>query len=523
VLLRSVAVVAALLAVPAAGHAKPPSPDGRLVFMQSTLTAELSGEGWFFCTSDPDGSSASRISEPGYTLVGQPAISPDGSLLAFMEAVPQSERALVVTTAAGQDRRVLRVETHHANSPTWAPDGRSLVYVLDHDLRAVSWPDGSVRQITSTPGRLEFNPVVSPDGTRIAYAAATGTHVPHDLVVADADGDSPRILASFPELAQPDWAPDGSRIAFQGGGRIRTVAPDGSGLADLGPGGQPAWSPDGTRIAFYRDGDIWTMTADGSDARQVTRTPPLEHSPVWQPATAAIRAEGTRGCVRTGTAGDDILEGTPWPDFFYDGPGDDVIRGAGGNDLVVDGPGADDVNLGDGDDKILLKSGANVIYAGAGADQVWRAGVPRQAQTIDGGGGDDELAGAAAADLILGGPGDDSIAGWTGADRIFGGTGRDRIQGMNGDDRIEGGAGHDWLEGGPGLGAGVIDGHDLLLGGPGDDRLEGGRQDDRLLGGPGRDRLHGGPGRDRISGGPGRDWARRDASDRVDGVERRTR
>ena len=56
------------------------------------------------------------------------------------------------------------------------------------------------------------------------------------------------------------------------------------------------------------------------------------------------------------------------------------------------------------------------------------------------------------------------------------------------DDTIEGGGGRDELRG--------LTGDDTLLGGPGDDVLDGGAGDDRLQGGPGMDTLQGGAGRD---------------------------
>jgi Tol biopolymer transport system component len=64
---------------------------------------------------------------------------------------------------------------------------------------------------------------------------------------------------------------------------------DGSGKTNLtskrAEDTQPEWSPDGTRIAFAsdRDGDydIYTMDADGSDVVQVTNLRGDESYPDW--------------------------------------------------------------------------------------------------------------------------------------------------------------------------------------------------------------------------------------------------
>ena len=63
------------------------------------------------------------------------------------------------------------------------------------------------------------------------------------------------------------------------------------------------------------------------------------------------------------------------------------------------------------------------------------------ADTLDGGGGND---------WIFGGEGDDTLDGNTGNDRLIGGEGRDVLDGGEGDDWLSGGAGTDTLTGGAG-------------------------------------------------------------------------
>jgi Ca2+-binding RTX toxin-like protein len=121
-----------------------------------------------------------------------------------------------------------------------------------------------------------------------------------------------------------------------------------------------------------------------------------------------------------------------------------------------------------------------------------------------GDGSDRYVGGASAFNLVLGGPGND---------RMTGGRFRDSLQGGSGDDRAAGGAGRDILVGNSGndrLSGGADDdllsgnaGNDVLLGGPGTDLLGGGAGMDHLFGGPGPDTLIGGPAKDRLNGGPG--------------------
>ncbi|MFN3361138.1 MAG: hypothetical protein ACK421_06930, partial [Pseudanabaenaceae cyanobacterium] len=128
------------------------------------------------------------------------------------------------------------------------------------------------------------------------------------------------------------------------------------------------------------------------------------------------------------------------------------------------------------------------------------------ADTILGGGGNDQISGLGGNDSIQGDSGNDTILGGDGNDTLEGGAGNDRISGENGDDLLLGGDGNDTLEGDSGndtlRGEG---GADVLSGSDGNDVLEGGSGNDRLEGGDGNDTLRGGSGDDTLIGGAGID------------------
>lgn len=160
---------------------------------------------------------------------------------------------------------------------------------------------------------------------------------------------------------------------------------------------------------------------------------------------------GSVGRVGTGSRFGDTLIG---------GGGDDTLRGSGGND-VMDGGSGDDNDLlhgGDGDDQLFSSGGDDTLVGGSGLDSLtlftsslavgwnvnlsagtavlgdFRALTLRSIETVEGGSGNDTIAGNAVANLLFGGLGDDSISGGGGDDTLAGSGGTDRLAGGGGAD-----------------------------------------------------------------------------------------
>ncbi len=240
----------------------------------------------------------------------------------------------------------------------------------------------------------------------------------------------------------------------------------------------------------YNNGDASSASTVAADDRAPDKSKDEGQTPsAPAPTGEAGRPKATcRGLAVTirGTAGDDVIEGTPGRDVISTGTGDDTINGLAGNDVICAGAGNDRINGGAGRDTILGERGRDNIRGGPGAD------------LILGGSGNDVLRGDGERDKIQGGRGNDRIYGNAGTDRLEGGPGRDTLWGGSANDWISGGDGNDKAFGG--------DGNDRVRGGPGADRLLGAKGADRLHGADGNDVLIGGLGRgDRCNGGPGRD------------------
>jgi Tol biopolymer transport system component len=98
-------------------------------------------------------------------------------------------------------------------------------------------------------------------------------------------------------------SPDGRTLAFDLQGTL-FVMPAGGGEAraitdHLGDDRQPNWSPDGSRLAFqsYRDGNfhLWSVNPDGSDPQQHTRGPYDHREPMWSRDGRRLLCSSDRG------------------------------------------------------------------------------------------------------------------------------------------------------------------------------------------------------------------------------------
>ena len=73
---------------------------------------------------------------------------------------------------------------------------------------------GAPRALTTDTSRRNSQPVVSPDGSRVAYVSTRGGEPPNVWVIGiDGTGGAQVTANDSPDL-QPYWFPDGRRIAF---------------------------------------------------------------------------------------------------------------------------------------------------------------------------------------------------------------------------------------------------------------------------------------------------------------------
>jgi serine/threonine-protein kinase len=200
--------------------------------------------------------------DPGLEL--DPALSPDGKLVAYVQGAPDETRLVVRQVAGGQPVVVGPTSGPNQRQPQWSPDGSQLLYQAGDSVYLVPALGGTPRLVgagrDSRGGRglrLFTTKAWAPDGRSFVFSRGD------TLLRQPLDGGVARVLTRI-TVGDPHsfaWSPDGRLIAFVSGNGLFTLGA--SNLGNIGPSVN------------------WVMPASGGTPRKVTDVVALHTSPVW--------------------------------------------------------------------------------------------------------------------------------------------------------------------------------------------------------------------------------------------------
>jgi Tol biopolymer transport system component len=282
-------IACALLVVAAPAGSVAPGKAGAILF----ANGDALGRGSVLQLANANGTGVARTLTARNLAAAMPAVSPDGTRVAFASLAPKGGGISVLTLAS---RAVKRLTSAAADvDPAWSPDGQRIVFARrlaggGHQLLTVAATGGAAAKI---PGALGRRPDYAPDGARLVFqldGARTGLGV-----IASSGG----AVASLGAGSSPSWSPDGLAIAFvapvSGAGHLFLVGPDGSQRRDIThfpPVSQPSWSPDGTRIVVVTPTaagtccGLATVDTNGNGRIRITHGLVFASRPSWAPAAA---------------------------------------------------------------------------------------------------------------------------------------------------------------------------------------------------------------------------------------------
>jgi TolB protein len=236
---------------------------------------------------DPDGNGEKQLTFYK-SLSITPAVSPDGTRLAFCSFAYGSPRILMQSLETGRRLSFYNESSPLTATPEFTPDGKQILFASS----VTGWAqiyianlDGSGMRRVTYSRSIDMEPKVNPKtGAEIAFISDR-SGMPQIYRMNMEGADVQLLTSGEGEAVNPAWDPDGRHIAFSwtkgyAPGHYNIFVMDVATRQyvqlthDAGRNEHPSWAPDGRHIVFSsnRSGSlqIWTMLADGTQLKQLT-------------------------------------------------------------------------------------------------------------------------------------------------------------------------------------------------------------------------------------------------------------
>jgi Tol biopolymer transport system component len=193
----------------------------------------------------------------------------------------------------------------HERYPAISPDGSLIAFTMGDDaggpadLYVKYEKTESILQLTQSPAEVSFC-AWSPDGSQLAFVR-TDTQAAGIYIIPAIGGAASRVLVPNSVARGISWSPDGTRLAYSDrseeddresiqllslsdGETEKLTVPSDDDSADR----RPKFSPDGGSVAFVRtdpfeNEDIWLVAASGGEPKRVTSGQIRVRGHTWDP------------------------------------------------------------------------------------------------------------------------------------------------------------------------------------------------------------------------------------------------
>ncbi|HUA62097.1 MAG TPA: hypothetical protein VML19_25290, partial [Verrucomicrobiae bacterium] len=218
---------------------------------------------------------------------------PDGRSMLIGEGQFAGTSELIRVDPQDGSHQTIYAAASEMEDPSVSPDGKQIAFSngdTGSEIAQISFADGSVHTVHGGP--VDWHPAWAPSGTHFLYTAIFGSEVQVMDQEASGEGFS-RSLIEHSDYAR--WSPDGSRLAFSGGGNRLTISNASGGNAVVldasGRTYRVAWSPDGQWISYvhYDKGGVKLKKIRATPGASPTVLADAEHGQVaWSAAANSI-------------------------------------------------------------------------------------------------------------------------------------------------------------------------------------------------------------------------------------------
>ena len=250
---------------------------------------------------DYDGTNQKQLTRYNSTS-NMPAVSPDGSLVAFTTYAGGNPQIRIHSTTTGRRVPFYNPISSVVETPEFTPDGKQILFATTVDgwvQLCIANVDGSGFRRISNVKAIEVSPKVNPK-TGADMLFISGRSGRQQMWRSTLDGaDMQRLSSGEGDVSNPSWSPDGLKIAFAWTagyepGNFNIFVMDVASrkpvqlTQGVGRNENPWWAPDGVHLVFSSkrgsSTQIYSMLADGSNVRQLT-TQGNNLQPVWSNGT----------------------------------------------------------------------------------------------------------------------------------------------------------------------------------------------------------------------------------------------
>ncbi len=283
--------------------------NGRLAFISNSAV-------W---TMDSDGTHRRDLIPAQTPAVTTSLRDVQWSATGTLVAVVTGDGFIFVVDALGQPSLSNQYSADKALSVSWFPGDQGIAFggsdqalnSTDQEIYSMAKGSNNPVDLTNTPNIDELWPVVSPDGSTIAFISdqqpfsdppTPGTS--NGIWTMDSDGNNRKFVTTLQSQSfistiegHPlSWSPDGSQLAYSNGLDVWTIGANGSNPRNLTNDAlfqfDVSWSPDGKLIAFDQGTlggsfDIWSIDPQSGHRTRVSQsTDNADAIPAWQPLWA---------------------------------------------------------------------------------------------------------------------------------------------------------------------------------------------------------------------------------------------